>query len=263
MKYLRILAVTFQDVFQQRARNFVWFLDSLINPIVLLFFWHAAFTKTQNIGGWSGSDMFTYYMFIVVASGLIISHVEVTIGNDDIKDGLLNAVLLKPISYFGFRYTQEFPWRFSEAMYGIIMVLAVLILRFPIVIAHNSLTIVLGIYIVILASLISFFYKMILGLLAFWVTDTHAIEEVTEVITIFCAGSLLPVDLLPGNVKPILDATPFPYMIYYPVSALMGKLPIDQIIHVVLVQACWCVALFVCCKLMWWRGVRRYSGVGM
>jgi ABC-2 type transport system permease protein len=263
MKYLRILLLNFQDVFQQRSRNLIWFIDNLITPAIIILFWHGAFEKSHTIGGWDNQQMITYYIFLVVAESLLITHVELPIAYIDIKEGRLNSFLLKPISYLAMIASSELPWRFVQSIYGFIMIFVLALFSFPLTTTNNGEIILLAIVTGFFALIVSFFYKAVLGLLAFFITDIHGVQEVNEVIMAFSTGTLLPVDLFPANIKSIIDATPFPYIIYYPVTAIIGKYSASQLNHIILMQLFWIGILFVGSKLLWKYGIKRYSGVGI
>jgi ABC-2 type transport system permease protein len=228
----------------------------------VLIFWHGAFEKTKYIGDWNNQQMFTYYIF-VVANSIFISHVENSVAYLEIQQGQLNSYLLKPISYYYNHFVSELPWRFIQGFYGIMMILILAAFGVPFAVTNHFDTIGLAILIGTLAFTICFFYKLFLGFLAFFITDIHGIQEVNDVVFAFCTGSLMPVDLFPQHVKNILDFTPFPYILYYPLTAFLGKYTTPQLFNIIIMQLFWIALLYIGCRLMWRSGIKRYSGIGI
>ena len=72
----------------------------------------------------------------------------------------------------------------------------------------------------------------------------------------------MPIDLFPPLMQKIALATPFPYMVYYPLVAFQGKLSIFELLKVISVQAIWLAALLLVYKWMWRSGIKKFTGIG-
>jgi ABC-2 type transport system permease protein len=60
----------------------------------------------------------------------------------------------------------------------------------------------------------------------------------------------------------VLQFSPFPYQLYFPVSIYMGKVTGAELARGFLLQIFWVVAAFGFARLLWNRGIRKYSAVG-
>ncbi|MBI1862571.1 ABC-2 family transporter protein, partial [Candidatus Microgenomates bacterium] len=227
-----------------------------------LLFWQGAFQKRTLIGGWSLLEMRSYYLLGVIAMSVLMAHIEILVAYHDIKEGEIAARLLKPISYLWTMVALETPWRVIQGLIGVVTVFAFIAFGVHIQFTDNLEKIVFGVVISIGAFLVSYFLKMCTGILAFWFTDINALLETQEVLILVFSGYIMPVDLLPWNLYNISMFTPFPYIIYYPIKAFLGTLSIDQMIRIVIVQWVWILLLYGVFKILWKRGVYKFSGVG-
>lgn len=264
MKFVNIFLLFFQHVVNFRSRIFVWFLSSFLNPLSLLIFWIAVFKEKEGVlAGWSISSITSYYFLLIIAGSFIIAHIEEDVAIKDIREGQLVSYLLKPISYYWMKFFDEAPWRMIQGSFGIIVFMIFFILFSEFITLPNTLTgIVMAIAIVLLAFFISFTFKMIVGLSAFWFVDFWGLQQIIEVVIIILAGFVIPIEFFPDWLEKLSHLTPFPYMIYYPILSLQSKLPVLQGINVISVQIVWLGVLAVVYKLAWTRGIKKFTGVG-
>jgi ABC-2 type transport system permease protein len=57
----------------------------------------------------------------------------------------------------------------------------------------------------------------------------------------------------------VLEWSPFPYIINFPIRIIMGELKTEQLINGLLFQVALVVALSLLAHLIWAKGVKRYS----
>ena len=67
-----------------------------------------------------------------------------------------------------------------------------------------------------MSFLLNYCLKMCLGLLAFWVGETGGIIQAYAVVTMFLAGSIIPLDLMPAAVERVTHFLPFPLPLLLP-----------------------------------------------
>jgi ABC-2 type transport system permease protein len=265
MRYVRIFLVGCQDVLVNRGVSFVWFLISLFNPLILLFYWMGSF-KGQSIGpaGWEYTSVISYYLLLIAASAMLESHIEETVARMDIQEGGLTKYLLKPFSYISLRFLGELPWRFIQGFFGIVALLicgiffGLDIFR----ISQNPVIIILAISIAVFGYFISFLFKMLLGMTAFWTTDYSGIAELVGVLTLLFGGFVVPLTFFPQWLSAIANSLPFAYVIYYPIVAFQGNLNIGELFRVLGIQIVWISVLFLLYRIMWKNGVGKYTAIG-
>jgi ABC-2 type transport system permease protein len=111
-----------------------------------------------------------------------------------------------------------------------------------------------------LAFLVRFWLQFTMSMLAFWSERAAAIEELWFVVYLFLSGLIAPLDLYPEPVRRITELTPFPYLIYFPVQLLLGH-PVAWV-RAVQVLGAWGLGAFLIQRLLWKRGLERYTGMG-
>jgi len=99
-----------------------------------------------------------------------------------------------------------------------------------------------------------------MSMLAFFSERAASIEELWFVVHLFLSGLIAPLDVYPEPVRRFTELTPFPYLIYYPVNLLLGRgAPFGRAVAVL---AAWGVVAWLLQRLLWRRGLRRYSAMG-
>lgn len=263
MRYVRILFIHLQDVFQSRLRVFIWFLIPVIEASILLFFWKGPLTKTASIAGWNYGELASYYIFLIIASSFIVCHIEEDVSKRDIKDGNLVNYVMRPFSYFWMKFFLEIPWRILQGAYGCILAVTIFLFAPSLFVFVNTLDGVLfSILIVIFALFLSFLYKMILGLIAFWLIDTSGIYEFLEIFYALLGGLILPLALMPNWLAQIASYSPFAYITYFPVIAFQGKLQTSELLHVLYMQGFWICFFGVLYQVLWNLGIKKFNTVG-
>lgn len=263
-RYFKILALHFEHVFENRLRSFIWFVVTFFNPFLVILFWRGALTGNKEIApGWNFTTLTSYYFLVVVAGAFLISHIEEDISEFDIRGGELVRYLVKPFPYYWIKLIEELPYRFLQGMYGVIT-LIILYLFFGrfITISHDPLTLAASILIMLFAAFISNTLKQILGLCALWVTDIRGLYEVLEVGQVIFAGFLIPIILLPAQMKTIANVLPFAYIIYYPVSAFIGQLNYVELLRVIGIQSFWLAGLIIIYGFVWRNGIKKFTAIG-
>lgn len=264
MKYFKIFFLYFQHVTNFRSRIFIWFLTALLNPLFVLIFWIAVIKDNGNVlGSWNLSSITTYYLLLIIAGSFIIAHIEEDVAIRDIREGQLVTYIIKPMSYFWMKFLSELGWRIMQGFFGVMIFIIFYIFFQRFVSLPNTFSeIIFSALIVILAFLISFTFKMIVGITAFWFIDFWGLQQIIEVIIVILAGFIMPIELFPDWLENLSRVTPFPYMIYYPIISLQSKLANPALINIILIQAVWLVVLGGTYKWLWRRGIKKFTGVG-
>lgn len=264
MKYVQVFLVHLQDALDARSRIAVWFLISLINPLVYLLFWWGASENLVSLKTqWSLSHFASYYVLLIIASSFLLVHIEEYIAYFDIQQGYLTNHLLKPISYFWYQFFHELPYRVIQGLFGF-LVFVLFFVAFPglIQLGKQPEIVIVSVVVIIAAYFLSFLLKMLLGLSALFTTDFTGLHELIGVVILIFGGFVVPLDLFPEQLKHILFFLPFPYMFYYPIIAIQGRLDFMELLQVLAVQSVWIVSFALFYTFIWKKGVRLFTGVG-
>ncbi len=263
MRYVRIFLLHFQDAVDAKSRMLAWFLISLINPLIYLSFWWGASTGA-NLSNWTLPSIVSYYVLLVIAGALLRVHIEENIAYYDIQLGYLSNYLIKPVSYIRYKFLQELPYRLIEGSFGlIVLLLLTYVFHVPFHFIQSPTTIILAGLIIFFAYLISFLFKMILGLTALWTTDYHGLWQIVEVVLLAFGGFVIPIHLYPSYLQGIVNMTPFPYIFYYPIASVVGFIENGRYVYIISIQLAWIFLLALLYRAMWGRGVRQFTAVGL
>lgn len=264
MQYIRIFALHFQQAFALRSRSVVWFLIALLNPLTYFLFWSGAYAGNQALfTQWNLSSLATYYFLLVIAGSLLIVHIEEDVAHWDIQQGGLSRYLLKPFSYIRLKFFEELPWRIIQGFFGVIIFTAFWIMFGSFVsVAHTVPAILFAIGIAFCGYIISFLFKMIVGLSALWLTDYSGLQQLVEAVILIFAGMLMPLEFLPNIIRQIAFSLPFSYIIYFPLVAFQGKLTATESVRTIGIQIVWIVILAGIYQLLWKKGLQLFTGLG-
>ena len=112
------------------------------------------------------------------------------------------------------------------------------------------------------ALLLSFLMQASVALIAFWIVEVGGIFDTLEVVRLVLGGTILPIILLPNWIINIAYISPFAYTAYFPITSIQGKLSSETQLWVLCMQGIW-IILFICLyKILWFFGLKKFSGVG-
>lgn len=264
MKYARLIFLHSQNLLEHRARSFVWFLVSATGCLIFVLFWLAAAQGKKEIApSWSVSSIISYYLLLMTATALLTSHIEKDVARDDIKEGMLTKYLIRPFSYYWIKFIEELPYRFLQGFYSVVVLLVIYLFFGKLfVLSSDPIILMLSMVVTMLAYFLYFTYKMIVGMIAFWIVDLGGFLQLQEMFVFVFAGYVLPLEFLPKWLGDLANILPFSYMIYFPIISFQGKLAFLQLLHVILFQIIWLVVLVFIYSFIWRKGVRQYSAIG-
>ncbi len=262
-RYFSIFLLEFQVAFAIKSLSLVWFLSALVGPLLMLIFWgNATSSNGGSIAGWNFSDFATYYLLIVLGGSLFLAHIEFGLARD-INRGDVTLYLLKPRPFYMMMFLHEIPWRIIQGTFTILTILGIAFFTTNIVRVTNSPPhLFFSIIIIILAYIMSFTFKMCVGLLAFWFTEVSGIIQLDDLIVTVCGGIIAPLVFVPSQFRLILDLLPFVYILYYPIMALLGKLEYTMELKIIGIQLMWLLIFSLLYKYLWFEGRKKFTAFG-
>jgi ABC-2 type transport system permease protein len=111
-----------------------------------------------------------------------------------------------------------------------------------------------------MAFALRFIIQYTFAMVAFWTERAAALENLWMLFFLFLSGYIAPLDVFPENIRNIVMLTPFPYMINFPASILVG-LPVD-LTRGFLAIIGWFLIFLGANRFLWRMGLKRYSGMG-
>jgi ABC-2 type transport system permease protein len=185
--------------------------------------------------------------------------------SEDIRNGLINQFLLKPINYFAYRLSVFAAARVVSGAFGFLA----LAIALPFFRSHLSLPaggwelrVALAVPAMALTGIIQFSIAYCFGLLAFWFLEIQGFVILSMAVETLLGGQIFPLDLLPHPVFAVARFLPFFYQAYFPAAVLTGRQGTDFALQGLAIQSAWAFLLVCLAEAVWRRGLRRHTAAG-
>jgi ABC-2 type transport system permease protein len=264
-KYLSIFKISFEQEFAYRLNFILWRVRNVFQILLTYFLWSTVFTNPGvQIFGYDRAKILTYVFGIMIVRALVLSARAMDVSGD-VARGDLSNYLLKPMSYFKYWFTRDISSKvlnliFASLEFSILFI----ILKPPFLFQSNIL--ILGIFLIciILAIFIYFSLLFIISSIPFWAPElgwgSHFL--VTFVMIEAFSGALFPINILPSVFQSIAMASPFPYLIYFPVEVYLGNISGASLIGGLMIATAWTGVLMFTMNFIWQRGLKVYQAIG-
>jgi ABC-2 type transport system permease protein len=265
-KYLHVINIGIQNTLVYRM-NFLFRATFALVPLMAtIYLWRAVYsskTTGADVAGYSLAGMISYYLLVTIVDALTAVTEDDWQIAGDIREGNINQFLLKPIDYMFYRLCLFFSGRLIYVFIAVIPVsLFILYQRQYFVPPANWILFPVFLLSVALTALLQFFMSYTMALLAFWVLEVSTFIFILFAFEYIAGGHLFPIDIMPPWISTLLQFTPFPYQLFFPVSLYLGRLSSDQIWRGLLIQIGWVVFFYFFGRFVWGRGIRKYTAVG-
>ena len=214
---------------------------------IFLRLWQVTYAETgaENLGGFTLAQMLWY---LAVTESIVLSSPRVTQAVDqDVRTGQLAVHLIKPLSYPLYCLSNSIGERSVRFFLNLFVGLSVVLFFVgPIPLDANSFLFLL--LALPMAFVLDFLINFLIGLGAFWLEDTTGLMLIYSRINMILGGMLIPIELFPDYMQPVLKALPFAGMVYGP-ARMFVKPDINELIALFANQAVsiLVVALIVSC----------------
>lgn len=235
------------------------------NVAIAWYLWRAVFDTlaVSTMEGYSFKGLVLYYVLVPLVEAISRGY-EPNETAQDIYQGGLTRYLVYPIPYFPAEYVRAAAGATIAALQLVIVLLVWRALSpFPDEAPLTVLTVVTGVLAAFWMSILNFVLGVCLGQVAFWIDNAWNLAVMMMFIVRLLGGAMLPLAMFPERWQTALAWTPFPYLISFPIKAVMGQLSAHDWLFGFGISALWIVILSALAKLIWERGRRRYTGVGM
>ncbi len=265
-KYWHVLGVGIQNNLTYRFNFLARTVFGFLPLIAVLYVWvtiYAGKSKGAVIGSYNLAEMISYYLLATIVDALTAVNEDDWQIAADIKDGNISQFILKPIDYLVYRLFLFFSGRITYlAVAAIPLAIFILCLHQYFVLPPNWTTFGAFLCSTFLTALLQFFMSYAMAMLAFWVLEVSTFIFILFAFEYIASGHLFPLDILPAGLAKVLFLTPFPYQLYFPVTIYMGKVQDGDLVRGMLIQTGWVLVAYGMARLMWQRGLKKYSAVG-
>ncbi len=266
-KYRHVFLVGLQSNLIYRWNFLIRASFSAFHLVVVFILWSAAYEGKTTIGGFDVAQTMTYFVALMVMQFFISAFNEDYQISEEIRNGLINQFLLKPINYFIYRLSIFGSARLVSGLLAIVPLLVAI----PFLGDYIALPsgpdemwrLYLGIPAMAMSAMIQFTIAFCFGLLAFWFLEIQSFIILSYAIETLLAGQIFPLDLLPQPIYTLSQYLPYYYQMYFPVAIFTGRLNAPAAVAQGLcLQLAWLVILLLLSRFLWTRGLRRHTAVG-
>jgi ABC-2 type transport system permease protein len=267
-KYVNIYRVSLIERMAYRGDFLLGSVLRFLPLVTTILLWRAAYDgapEKKDFQGFSFEQMIAYLLLVHI-SRMFSSMPGLAAGiTRDIREGTLKKYLIQPLDLVGYLISYRAAHKSAYIVTSVIPY-AILFILFSGFLIHVPLPNAprLAAYVVslLLAFVVGFFFETCIGMIGFWFLEIGSFLYVVNTVNFFVSGHLFPLDLLPEFWRGVFRWLPFQYMAYFPAAVFLGKVPDDQLVLGLLIEAAWAVALIVLARLLYARGLRRYSAFG-
>ncbi|MSR59145.1 MAG: ABC transporter permease [Planctomycetaceae bacterium] len=245
-------------------------------PIVTqVFLWSAVYAgnETQRLNGYTYRNMVAYALLVMVGRAFSSMPGLAAGIARDVRDGTIKKYLTQPVDMLAYLF-----WaRVAHKLVYYVVATGPFVLVFYLCRGYfeqtpDLITIAAFAYALALAFLIGFLMECLIGFISFWFLEVSSLIFIFMMINYFLSGHMVPLDWLPGLfqrwpavqeiARQTMTCLPFQYLAYVPASILLGKLQGHDLAWQLAVGTGWVVLLLAANRLVFNRGVRRYSAFG-
>lgn len=264
-KYLKVFDIALQNTFVYRWNFLLRSLFGLVPLAGTIYIWGAIFQERTGgaIGSYDYSGMVFYFMLIVIVDSLITPTEDEWQIAADIRDGQLNSFLTKPLDYLLYRFSLFAGYRLLYTAVTLPFIVVIFwLLREHITIPRHGITWLATLVSLLLAGALQFLIAYSMAMFAFWILEISTIVFIFYSFEYFLSGQLFPLDIMPPWFQAFLDFLPFKYELYFPIAVFLEKMNAQELWRGLALQLFWVGILYAIARILWGRGVRKYSAVG-
>ncbi|MEO7397316.1 MAG: ABC-2 family transporter protein [Ilumatobacteraceae bacterium] len=259
--YLTLAKTSMQVQFQYRASNYFFMIGMVVEPTIYLVVWRTiAESSGGSVEGYTAGTFAAYYIVWTLVRNMNI--VFTPFGWETrIREGELSGHLLRPVHPIHYDLGSFAGWKVIVIVFWIPIAVVLSVAFRPTL--DPTIEQCLVFFVAIWgAYLIRSMLLWALGMVTFWTTRVSALFEAYFMAELLLSGRLVPLTLRPGWVQGLSWVLPFRWTFGFPITALVGPVSRTELYVGVAAQVGWVLFGVLVVRMVWARGVRRFSAVG-
>ena len=268
-KYFSILRINWINALEYRANALIGLFAILSGLFIEYQIWTLIFDSnnysTISIDGvekgYNFEQLIVFIFLSIIVGQLKSSWVTSSEMILEIRQGLINKYLIRPVSYFWYHFMMFIG---INSLYFIVYMslLILFVYIFPGMIFQTFISIFGFLVTLILSIYLSYCIYFIMVCFAFWFGEVRSIVVAYNVGMLMISGQYIPIRLFPEEVLSIVKWTPIPYLVDLPVSIATGIIPQNQWISSISIGSIWCLILTAICFIIYKQGIKGYEAYG-
>ncbi len=263
-KYISVFNIGLQNTFVYRWNYFLRAVFGLIPLAGTVFLWSAVFKERGGgLHGYDYGSMIYYYLLALLVSNLVTPTEDEWQIAADIREGQINSLLTKPMSYLAYRFCIFWSGRLVYTAVTLPPIVFIFIyFRHYITPPVHALTYFLTTLSILMSALIQFFITYSLAMMAFWLLEISTIIFIVYSFEYFLGGQMFPIDIMPVSIQAVMKWLPFYYELFCPIAIFLERLKGADLLQALTIQSGWLFLTWAAARAMWRRGLGHYQAVG-
>lgn len=264
-KYNSILRASIITALEYKANTIVGLFAIFTGLSIEYLIWSMVYESPSNnysIDGWTFNRLIAYIFLAMIVGQLKSSWATSFEMIMQIRQGFMNQYIVKPISFFSYNLMSFVGSNILFYIPYSILIITVPII-FPNLIFINSIQIPFFILAVIISIYLSYSIYFFMVCFAFWFGEVRSLLAAYNISMFVLAGQIIPLDFFPDSYITIINYTPIPYLIKFPVDIAMSlDVNYYQWINMLSVAFFWCIIMRLLGAMIYSIGIKRYEAYG-
>ncbi len=245
--------------------RFNYLSDAILQPVlstlIELTLWYAVFTSAglSEIGGFGKEYYIAYAIWVTFIARITANWMYEFRMIEEIDSGSINSVLARPISFYEYYLSQFLGYKLVTTVISLLIPVSVtLAMNSPVQLSRLPAALALVVFFLFLTHTISF----CIASLALFLNRVQSFTVAKNLFFWLLSGELFPLDLLPEPWRSFMILQPFAAAAYIPAGYLTGRFEVDTLLNSFASVGIATVFFAIVAKLIWSRGMLRYTGTG-
>jgi ABC-2 type transport system permease protein len=259
--YLSQMRIAIASQIQYRVSNYFYMIGMVTEPVIYLVVWSTvARQQGGSVGGFTPGEFAAYYIVWTLVRNMNIALTPYA-WEERVRGGDLSVMLLRPVHPIHLDLAGLAGWKAVVILLWL-PIAAFLSLIFQPTYDIAPVNVVVFLVAIWGAYVLRSMFLWLLGLVTFWTTRVGPVFDIFFTAELLLSGRLVPMSLMPDWAQQLAGYLPFQWTFSYPIEALIGKLPPDELLRGLGMQVLWIAISATLVALAWRLAVRRFSAVG-
>ncbi|MDP9363958.1 MAG: ABC-2 family transporter protein [Chloroflexota bacterium] len=253
--YLEVARLSFRRHLAYRAATLAGLFTNAVFGVMIATVFRALYDggNDSTVAGFSLPEALT---FVWAAQSLIMvvylwGWWEVAAA---VKTGDIVVDLMKPYAFQGYWLGRDLGRAACHALTRLLPTLLFGVLLYDLALPRSAGTWFAAGLSVLLAVVVSFGWRFLLNLSAFWLLDARGVNMMAMVVVNFFSGLLVPLAFFPDWLRTVANLLPFRAFVMVPIEVLLGQRGLGSAL---VIQVFWAVALALLAQAVLALAVRK------
>lgn len=252
-----------------RADFMLGTLMRFLPTLTQIFLWWAIYDviSSKDIAGYGYQDMVAYYLMVII-SRAFSSMPGLTSGiANQIRNGEVKKFLIQPVDMQGCLLMQRIAHKLVYYLIAVLPFALVFFMCRDFFVQGWPPTDALIVFLasLILSFLLGFYLESCIGLIGFWFLEVTSLTFIYMLMNFLLSGHMFPLELLPSDpidIRGLVEFLPFKFLAYFPAAVFLQKVEGAEMYNGLALLVFWVLFFMILSRVLWWRGIKRYSGYG-